>query len=191
MSVWTTKSSGRDRNYIVMKHTLKGANYILGGIRFRDGYAVVEKGSKTHHMLKQIPVLRHAQEYPLTFLRHLPFITRSLDVKQVYGADVYYNYLRELEVVVTKEKEVAKVEEEIKHVTEKKLCSCRTIGEELCKIEALEESPSSYCMRHILEDPRLLEFGIDVPKFLTKAEKKTMRNKVVTSLKALKKEGKF
>lgn len=80
-----------------MQHTLKGVNYVINGVKFRDSYAVVEKDSKTYHLLKKVPVLRAAKEYPLTHLSKLPFITRTMDIKAVYGQDVYRRYLAELD----------------------------------------------------------------------------------------------
>ena len=198
MSVWLTKSSGRDREYIVLKHTLRGVNYVMNGIKFRNGYAVVEKGSKTHIDLKKIPVLRAAMEFPLVFLRKLPFITRPLDVKLVYGADVYVQYLKQLDSEIVKEKEVVeieakikKVEAEIKHIEEKNCCyrTEQSGNKDLCKEKALEQSPSGYCLRHILEEPRLQELGIEVPKFILKKDKWAMKEKVAKQLAALKKEG--
>lgn len=189
MSVWTTKSSGRDREYIVIKHTLRGVNYIINGVRFRDSYAVVEKDSKTHKMLKQIPVLRAAQEYPLTFLRKLKFITRPLDIKNIYGADVYTQYARELDLEISKEKEEEKVTQEIQHVQELNLCSFRTVlskGKDLCKEQALEVSPSGYCSKHILLDPLLESVGIEIPKFIPKKEKAIFREKVIKELEKIK-----
>jgi hypothetical protein len=198
MSVWLTKSSGRDREYIVLKHTLRGVNYVVNGIKFRNGYAVVEKDSKTYIDLKKIPVLRAAMEFPLVFLRKLPFITRPLDVKLVYGADVYVQYLKQLDLEIVKDKEIVeveakikKVEAEIKHIEEKNCCyrTERSGNEDLCKEKALEQSPSGYCLRHILEEPRLQELGIEVPKFIVKKDKWAMKEKVAKQLAALKKEG--
>lgn len=95
MSVWTTKSLERDRVYIVLQHTLKGVNYVVNGVKFRNSYAVVEKDSKTYHSLKKVPVLRSAKEFPLTHLKKLAFITRTIDIKTVYGQDVYRRFLEE------------------------------------------------------------------------------------------------
>jgi hypothetical protein len=191
MSVWTTISSGRDREYVVLKHTLRGVNHTINGIKFRNSYAVVEKDSKTYRDLKRIPVLKASEEFPLTFLRKLSFITRPLDVKIVYGADVFAQYLKNLEKELSKEAEEKKIEQEIKHIVEHKLCSYKTVKNDLCKDKALEHSPSGYCLRHILEEPRLLEFGIEVPKFIPKKEKWAMKEKVSEELESLKKEGKF
>lgn len=193
MSFWLSKSSGRDCEYIVLRHTLRGANYNVNGVKFRDGYAVVEKGSKVHIGLKKIPVLRAAQEFPLTWLRKLPFITRPLDVRNVYGVDVYVKYLKELETELAQEAQTKKVEQEIKHVEEKN-CAHRTEksgGQDLCKEKALEQSPSGLCLRHILSEPRLQELGIDVPRFIPKKDKWAMKEKVAEELAKLKKEGKF
>jgi hypothetical protein len=194
MSVWTTRSSGKHKEYVLLKHTLKGVNYIVNGVRFRESYAVVEKNSKTYNNLKQLPVLKSAQEYPLIMLRQLKFITRPLDVKTVYGADVYKHYLEQLEPQVEKEKVEEIVKVETAHVEEHKMCSYRTIasgGKDLCKEKALEQSPSGYCMKHIFEEPRLAEFGIEVPKFLTRKEKYPAKEKVAVQLAKAKKEGKF
>ena len=97
MSFWSTRSLESDKNYVVMQHTLKGVNYVINGVKFRDSYAVVEKNSKTYYLLKKVPVLRAAKEYPLTHLTKLPFITRSMDVKAVFGQDVYRRYLEEIQ----------------------------------------------------------------------------------------------
>jgi len=194
MSVWSTRSSGRDVNYILLKHTLKGVNYIINGIKFRDGYAVVEKDSKSYRALKAIPVLKAAKEYPLIMLRQLKFITRPVDVKTVYGADVYLHYLKQLDPQIVKEKVEEVIEQETKHIEEHKLCSYRTVasdGKDLCKQKALEQSPAGYCMNHIFDEPKLVELGIEVPKFLTKKEKWPAREKVASQLAKAKKDGKF
>ena len=95
MSVWTTKSLDRDRNYIVIKHSLKGVNHIVNGVKFRDSYAVVEKDSKTYFNLKRVPNLKSPKEFPLMYLLELPFITKVLDIKTVYGHDVYRMFLKQ------------------------------------------------------------------------------------------------
>jgi len=127
MSVWTTKALTGDRNYIVIQHTLKGVNHVVNGVKFRDGYAVVEKDSKTYYMLKKVPVLRAAKEYPLIHLKKLKFITRTADIKMVFGQDVYRRFIEEeqkqrnleikqhtLEQEYKKELEISERKEEIK-----------------------------------------------------------------------------
>ena len=231
MSVWTTKTLERARNYIVIQHTLKGVNYVVNGVRFRDSYAVVEKDSKVYYNLKKVPVLRAVKEYPLTHLGKLPFVTRPADIRLVYGQDVYVSYLREKDKELQaqealaqlqklqKEDEILKKREEelqIKSELEQKAkeaietgdtekaeeimaqmpeivkCSHRNDKGELCGKDAYNFSPSGYCGTHLLDDPRLPEFGIEEkPKFMTKEETKSYREKVKDSLKKAKKQGKF
>ncbi len=230
MSVWSTKSFDRDRDYIVIQHTLKGVNYVVNGVKFRDSYAVVERGSKTYHFLKKVPVLRAAKEYPLTHLSKLKFISRTSDVKVVFGQDVYKSFLsaiaqeldakeaqeelskleaadkllqqREQEILqkIEVEKQIqeaiisgdeakAKELEAAKPVIQK--CCHRSDDGSLCKADAADLSPSGYCFTHLLDDPRLLEFGISKPDFLTKDEKKKFREKAKSILEQAKKQDKF
>ena len=190
MSVWTTKKSVRDRKYVVIKHKLKNIDYSINGIKFRGGYAVVEKDSKLYFTLKKISLLKGCEEYPLVHLRKLPFITRTSDVKMVYGQDVYAYYLKELEQELHKEEVEAVVEAETKHVEEQSLCCYRGVTKALCANEAAEVSPSGYCLFHILKDPKLEEFGLKVPP-LTKSEVKEFKKKVISKLTKLKNSGSF
>lgn len=190
MSVWSTKSSGRARTFIVIQHRVRGTNNVINGVKFRGGYAVVEKDSKTHNTLKRIPMVNGTTEFPLSILKSLPFITRTSDIKLVFGVEVYEHFVKEYAVKVEEDKVQQKVEAEVTHVQSNK-CAFRTASEELCKFDAQEASPSGYCHKHILEDPKLLELGIEVPKFMTKKEKAAMKDKVITQLEKAKKEGKF
>lgn len=185
MSLWTTKSSGKDRDYIVFQHPLRGVNHFINGIKFRDGFAVIERNTKIHSALKQIPMLKGAKEHPLVFLKKLKFISSASDVRTVYGSDVYEQYLKQLTIHL----EEVKVQEEIieqqiiveKHIEAKK-CSHLNNRNELCGVDALEESPSGYCTYHILQDPKLAELGIEVPRFLSKKEKITLKEKILKKL---------
>lgn len=190
MSVWSARSLGRSREYILLKHTLPNVNYSIMGIKFRGGYAVVEKDSKTHFQLKKIPILKNAKEYPIETLRDLPFITRLADVKTVYGTDVYNYFLNKVQVLDTQIAAEEKVKAEIAHVEQECKCSWR-VDEELCNNEAIKESPSGYCHAHFLKDDRLKELGIIVPLAIPKKEKYAFRMKVIEQLRALKKQGAF
>lgn len=230
MSVWTTKALDRARSYIVIQHTLRGVNYVINGVRFRDSYAVVEKDSKTYYGLKKVPVLRAVKEFPLTHLSKLPFITRPLDIKMVYGQDVYVTFLREqekeqeaqqalaeLRKLEAQDKALQKREEELrlKQELEQKAkeaietgnieaaeeikaqmpeivkCSHRNDKGDLCGKDAYDFSPSGYCGTHLLDDPRLPEFGLEKPGFMTKEETKAFREKTKDVLKKAKKQNKF
>lgn len=230
MSVWTTKAFEKARDYIVIQHTLRGVNYVINGIRFRDSYAVVEKNSKMYHGLKRIPVLRATREFPLTHLAKLPFITRPADIRMVYGQDVYVSFIREQEKEqeaqqalaelqrLEKEESILKKREEelvLKQELQQKAkeaietgdveaakeiealipeivkCSHRNDKGELCGKDAYEFSPSGWCGTHLLDDPRLPEFDLEKPRFMSKDESKAFREKVKEVLKKAKKQNKF
>jgi hypothetical protein len=146
MSIWTTKTLDRGREYIVIKHTLRGVNYVVNGIRFRESYAVVEKGSKTYAMLKKIPVLRQAEEFPLSHLRKLKFITRIADIKQVYGQDVYVKFLeaekqqKEADSLL-KELELSAKEDAERERRESELVEKEKIESEIKKLKEQEDAP--------------------------------------------------
>lgn len=196
MSVWTTKSKDRDCNYVLIKHFLPGINYKVNGVKFRGGFAVVEKGSKLYYSLKKLPQLKNAPEYDLLYLGKLPFITRTSDIKTVYGEDVYQKYLTMLEYSKTEEYkkiqekiEEQKKEEEKEHLSEESVkCHYRLSNGNLCKNEVDELSPSKYCTVHLLEDPKLSDFGIMIPLAVPKHRRKDLKKKVRNKLKKLLKE---
>jgi hypothetical protein len=181
MSVWSTKSLGRDRDYVLIKHPLPGVNYTVKGVKFRDGYAVVEKDSKIYFELKKMPLLKTCKEFDLLFLRKLKFISRTIDVKYIYGEDVYRFYLQKLETQLEKEDEIQLQVEEEKHLASD-LCKHRTAQDSLCKWPALDVSPSGFCRQHILDDPALKDLGIIIPQFITKKEKADVKDKVIKQL---------
>ena len=186
MSTWTTKALSRTRNYIVLKHKLKGVNYTVHGVKFRDGFAVVEKDSKTYNMLKQMPILKNAQELPLTFLQQCKFITRILDIKIVYGQDVYRCFIEQLEKEQNSKYLEELVQKESAHL-QTGGCSYRFKSNLLCEQQAVENSPSQYCQRHILEDTQLEALGVHVPRYIAKDEKEKIKNKIIRQLKDVKK----
>lgn len=105
MSVWTTRSLEKDQEYIIIKHYLPGINGKIQGVTFRGSYGVVEKGSKMHRALMRMPVFKNASELPLIALPKLPFITRTRDIENVYGRDVYTKYMK----AILEEQEKAKL----------------------------------------------------------------------------------
>lgn len=182
MSFWLNKSTGIERDYIVLKHTVPGVNYIIHGIKFRDSYAVVERDSKVHKQLKLMPMLKQAKELPLIYLRKLSFITKAMDVLTVFGKDVYSHYLVVLDETIAQEKQDRIVQQQEEHVSEGGCTFVLDKTNRYCGKESLECSPSQYCTYHLLEDPILPELGLISKKFMTKQEKKDWRDKVVKFL---------
>lgn len=182
---WTTKTLERVNEYVVIKHALKDMNGNLVGVKFRGGYAVVIKDSKSYLQLKQLPLVKDQPEFPLLFLRKLPFITKTLDVKFIYGPAVYARYLEQLQPVIDIEKDVRNEEAIVAHTEEKHLCAYTTVRGDLCLQEVYELSPSKHCKKHILEDPKLEALGIIVPSRLTKDQKREYKEKVISKLEKL------
>lgn len=188
MSVWSTKSFDRGRKYVILKHTVPGVNNVVNGVKFRGGYAVVEKDSKVYHQLRRMPFLQKASEMPLTFLGRLKFITRTSDIKMVYGQDVYLSYLAELE----ESKKVGAPEANkvaIAPVEPPKTCKFTTKRGTLCKYTAMPESPSGFCTLHILQDTGLASLGIEIPEsaLASRKEKDKLTDQVIKKLRS----GKF
>jgi len=183
--VWTTRSLDRKRDYVVIKHKLRDMNGTIAGVKFRGGYAVVEKDSKTYKQIKSLPLIKHEPEFPLLHLRKLPFVTRTLDVKIIYGQDVYRYYLEQLMTVLEEEKLQREADAEVQHVVEHKGCAFRSKDGDLCKFNALVNSPSNYCRKHVLYDPKLEELGIKVPKRLTSKEKVEWKDRIIGKLESL------
>lgn len=180
--IWSARSLERDRDYIVMRHPMRGINTVINGVKFRDSYAVVEKDSKTYYHLKRMPQLRAAKEFPLIFLDKLPFIVTPLEVKIVYGADVYKKYMEAREKKIEKIQEKLQEQLEEDHIDKLNKCSYRTkVTGELCKNKALVESPSSYCMKHLIEDPKL---NLEMPKYMSRKDKKELTRRVYNRLKS-------
>jgi hypothetical protein len=126
-------------------------------------------------------VLKNAQEFPITFLRKLPFITRTKDIEMVYGKEVYKSFIK-----------AEQAEKEQVHLSEvSPKCKATNINGDLCENDFIPESPSGYCLAHILRDPKIPELGIELLKFVPKSEKKDYRDKIIKQLGQLKKEGKF
>lgn len=174
-------------DYVVLKHKLNDMNGSLLGVQFRGGYAVVIRGSKLYTQLKQLPLLRGQPEFELPHLRNVKFITRSLDINSIFGPQVYNAYMAQIQPTLEKE-QIQKEEKKIEiHTEAKGLCSSGTVLGEMCRFPALANSPSGYCRKHILTDPKLEALGIHVPK-LTKQERDEYKDKVLAQLDKLAKK---
>ncbi len=187
MCALPAKQLDRDQEFVLLKHRLKDLNGFINGVKFRGGFAVVVKNSKNYHILRKLPLV--IDEQPLIHLKNLNFITRTSDVGLIYGKKVYAQYIKELTNVLAHEEEKKTEILEDEHV-KKGFCNCRTANGSLCKQTALEISPSGYCKMHILQDPRLKEFDIEVPR-LSKDEKKYWKHRIIKTLTKLKKQEKF
>lgn len=177
-------NKSRPGDYIVIKHALKDMNGLVGGVKFRGGYAVVERNSKVYQQIKKLPMIKGQPEYPLLHLKELSFITRTADIKLIFGIDVYNKYKALIEAQLASKTQEETVKKEEEHIEVHNRCSFRQpSNNELCSYTALENSPSGYCKKHILEDPKLNEvIDFKIPSRLTKDETKKYKEKVLKKL---------
>lgn len=159
-------SKNVEREYVVVKHQLRGIDTEILGIRYREGYGVVAKNSKEYLNLKQIR-LAVTEEYPLTFLKTLKCITNDAQVKTIWGSAVYAAYKKEIAKALAQAEETQEpvIIEEITKVR----CEGTTASGGQCKNDAIEGSV--FCKKHIHFDRRiaakLIEAG-DIDKTLRK-----------------------
>jgi hypothetical protein len=186
MSFYTTKSNIVERDYVVIRHGIPNVNSLVMGVRFRDSWAVVERGSKTYHRLRQLPMLKNPEERPLSFLKNLPFITRPMDVKLIYGADVYAKYVVFYQREVEKAEKIRQEQEEILHMQDETKCKLRLESGNFCKNEVQHPEVTSYCAIHILKDPRLGSIDFKIPTAMTSKERKKLRKSAFNKLKGIK-----
>lgn len=195
MSFWVSKTINKSNldnyKYVLLKHRIRGFNGNVCGVKFRDGYCAIIENSKVHYMLRRTSALTKEEPMPLLFLKELKFINRLDDVKTIYGAEVFFHFMREYEAF-----RQGKLEKEAKKETENKLqeekehlenlgCHYRLNTGLLCSREAEKYSPSKYCTYHLLLDPKLDELGIKFPSFIARDEKKKVKNSVIRQLKEI------
>ena len=183
MSHYTTRASSVDRDYIVIKHGIPNVNSILLGVKFRDGWAVVERDSKIYYRIKKLPMMRNCIEQPLDFLQKLPFITRSIDVKLIYGADVYAKYMTYTQKKEEVQQEIEEQVQEQSHLENPELCKYRLDKGDLCKHKVSDPSVSDHCPIHILKDPLLQEIGFKIPLAMDKKTRRKIKKTAFNKLK--------
>lgn len=166
----------KDIEFIVLQHTIKGTNTEILGIRYRDGYAVVAKGSKEHKRLKSMPRAA-SKEYPITFLQHLKFVINPKQISVIWGRAVYQYYMIKLE-------EKLHGLETVADRVEKPLCAGTTKDGFGCKSEKL--ACSDYCRTHLFYDKRLADDFANRKKLMDKDEKRLFVDGLILKLEELK-----
>lgn len=78
--------------YVLLRHPLKvTGNVWIMGVKFCNGYGIVEKDSKVHKNIARSPIFKKHKSFGLEFLSKAGF--RVKDVLVIWGKDIYYNYL--------------------------------------------------------------------------------------------------
>lgn len=166
MRYYTSKNV--EREYVVVKHQLRGIDTEVLGVRYREGYGVVAKNSKEYYNLKKIKLCVSA-EYPITALGTLKCVTSPKQIKVIWGSNVYAAYLKALSREADRLEESKEEPSMVIEPVEKLQCEGTTASGSQCKNEAIEHS--CFCKKHIMFDTRiaakLIEAG-DIDKDLRK-----------------------
>jgi len=173
MSRYYTKSQ-QNREFIVVKHKLPKIETTVMGVRYREGYAVVEKNSKTYKALK-IMKMAVTKEFPITFLDTLGCVVNSRQIQYIWGKEIYHFFLSQ------KLRTESREPKELKEANDKlPFCEFTKGDGNKCKIKALKVS--EYCRAHLKEDERLAEDFQSMPKYMEKADRKKYIDKLIKKL---------
>jgi hypothetical protein len=150
-------SKNVEREYIVVKHQLRGIDTEILGVRYRQGYGVVAKDSKEYYNLKQMK-LTVVAEYPITFLKTLSCITNAFQVKTIWGANIYTAYKKAIAQAISK-KPIAEAPIDVAQKL-KFQCEQNTASGSQCKNDAIDNS--CFCKKHIHFDKRIAAKIIEI-----------------------------
>jgi hypothetical protein len=159
-----------NREYIVVKHQLPGINTEVLGIKYVDGFGVVARGSKEHLRLKQVR-MAVVDEYPITFLSKIKSVVNKVQIKVLWGCDVYRCFLQHEAI-----KEAQP--EEFKGAIETPFCCANKADGSQCKTASLRDF--KHCRSHIEQDEKIKPLIKDMKmmpatekrKFITEAIQK-------------------
>ncbi len=170
-------SKSVEREYIVVKHQLKGIDTEILGVRYRQGYGVVAKDSKEYYNLKQIKLCVTA-EYPITFLKTLACITGDTQVRTIWGNNIYTAYKKALQSEYARMEQNQIEQVEIEPLV-KYQCEQVTGSGNQCKNDAIDNS--CFCKVHIHFDKRIAAKLIEAGD-IDKTERKQLIDKWITEL---------
>ena len=155
------------REYIVVKHQL-GINTDILGIKYVDGFGVVAKGSKEHLKLKQIR-MAVVDEYPITFLSKLKAVINKVQIKVIWGSDVYRCFLQH-------EAKKEDQPEPLKLAIETPFCIAHKADGSPCSSAALRDF--KHCRAHIEQDDKIKPLIKDM-KLMPVTEKRKFITEVI------------
>lgn len=173
MSRYYTKSN-TDREFIVVKHKLTKIETTVMGVRYREGYAVVEKDSKVYKSLKTMKMAID-KEFPITYLDTLGCVVNDRQIQYIWGKEIYNYFL-------SQKLNSESTQPEALREAQAKLPFCEHIKDDgvQCKSKALKVS--DYCRSHLQSDERLVEDFAAMPKYMEKADRKKYIDKLIKKL---------
>ena len=155
--------------FVVVKHSLRGFEGELNGIKYREGYAVVVKNSKSYRDLKKFKPTPVQSEFDILKLEDLKCVINTRQIQYIWGRAVYDFYLSR--------KFKADNPTDIRVQLEKReSCKAKTKSGTDCKNKTLEGS--EYCKSHIQFDPRIKE-DCEKMGIMPVKEKKKVINKLI------------
>jgi len=167
-------NTNKQREFIVVKHKLPKIETVVMGIRYREGYAVVEKNSKTYKSLKTIK-MAIIQELPITYLETLGCVVNDKQIQYIWGKEVYNYFLSKKLNTKSNEPQVLKEAND-------KLPFCEHTKEDDTKCRNKALKVSDYCRAHILNDERLAEDFAKMPRIMAKPDRKKYIDKLIKKL---------
>jgi len=173
MSRYYAKSD-QAREFIVVKHKLPKIETTVMGVRYREGYAVVEKNSKVYKSLKTMK-MAITKEFPITYLDTLGCVVNSRQIQYIWGKEIYNYFLTQKLNTESKEPQALKeAREKIPY------CEFTKPDGNQCKSKSLKVS--DYCKAHLKADERLAEDFANMPKYMEKADRKKYIDNLVQKL---------
>jgi hypothetical protein len=169
MSIYYGVKIKKDTEFIVVQHTLRGFEGEIMGLKYRQGYAVVIKNSKTHRDLSKIKPKPNKKEFDITHLENLACVINPRQIQYIWGKAVYDYYKR----VKFKTENPTDIRVQLEDMPK---CVAKTKSGSDCMNKAITHS--QYCKAHIQLDPRIKE---DCEKLgiMPVKEKKFIINKLI------------
>lgn len=159
----------KDTEFIVVQHTFKGFEGEILGVKYRQGYAVVVKDSKTHKDLNKIRPRPIKAEFKITHLDNVSCVINPRQIQYIWGKAVYDYY----KAVKFKTENPTDIRVQLEKLP---TCSAKTATGSDCKNKVIEGS--DYCKAHIQFDERI-KADCEKLGIMPVKEKKKIINKLI------------
>ena len=159
----------KNAEFIVIQHAIRGFEGELLGVKYRQGYAVVVKGSKTHKDLNKIKPRPVKAEFNITHLDNLECVINPRQIQYIWGKAVYDYYKK----VKFKTDNPTDIRVQLENSP---TCKASKKDGSACMNKAIKHS--EFCKSHIQFDPRIKD---DCEKLgiMPVKEKKIIINKLI------------
>lgn len=165
MNRYYSKRKEAASEFILVKHSIRGFEGSILGVRYRDGYGVVLKNSKEYYQIQTMRPKPISDEFPLDYIQNLAFIVNEKQVKYIWGDHIYKKYksLKDNPKKVQLEKNVSKAVD----------CSYEKLNGDKCKGKAM--GGADYCFTHMKKQPEIKEVLEALPKMPKETKNKKIK----------------